>query len=278
MRRSLGKSYTEFYNECHWKSPSIRGINVKAYWWNDIINFGDLLTPVLLEFYGFNPIFATPEMSEVISSGSILHWIPEDYSGFIIGSGMMKNYPRRFPNAKILSVRGELTKHLLGLPESTLAADPGILANRLLCSRKEKKTVLGIVPHFSEKNDTRINSFARLHKKEVRIIDVKRHPKKVINEIDQCEFILSSSLHGLIVADSLDIRSQFITLLNGRSDKLFKFSDYFSSYGETVMPLIFKGDEQISELLKSMRSVPEGVSEKKERLEKQFRNLHNIFD
>ncbi|HAV11936.1 MAG TPA: hypothetical protein DCX06_00360 [Opitutae bacterium] len=40
---------------------------------------------------------------------------------------------------------------------------------------------------------------------EVKVIDVFDAPKDVIKQIAQCDFILSSSLHGLIVADSLKI-------------------------------------------------------------------------
>jgi hypothetical protein len=56
-------------------------------------------------------------------------------------------------------------------------------------------------------------------------------PKEVISQIAQCNSILSSSLHGLITADSLripNIRIEISTAIRGGD---WKFNDYYSAFG-----------------------------------------------
>jgi hypothetical protein len=64
---------------------------------------------------------------------------------------------------------------------------------------------------------------------EVRVVDVRRGPTAVIKEIAACEHILSTSLHGLIAADSFNIPAVWARrepdLWGGR----FKFLDYESA-------------------------------------------------
>lgn len=40
------------------------------------------------------------------------------------------------------------------------------------------------------------------------MIDVRFNPKEVIEKIAECEFVYSSSLHGLIVANGLEVPNQ----------------------------------------------------------------------
>jgi hypothetical protein len=64
---------------------------------------------------------------------------------------------------------------------------------------------------------------------EIHVVDVRRGPSAVIKEIAACEHILSTSLHGLIAADSFDIPAAWARrepdLWGGR----FKFLDYESA-------------------------------------------------
>ena len=36
---------------------AIRGNGIKAYWYKDELNFGDLITPLLLKHFGYMPIY-----------------------------------------------------------------------------------------------------------------------------------------------------------------------------------------------------------------------------
>ena len=72
-----------------------------------------------------------------------------------------------------------------------------------------------------------------------------------INKLCECEFILSSSLHGIILSDADHIPNMWIKL----SDKVlgdgFKFRDYFRSVGkkEICEPLILDHFIPLKELL-----------------------------
>ncbi|MGI6539152.1 MAG: polysaccharide pyruvyl transferase family protein [Caldicoprobacterales bacterium] len=85
-------------------------------------------------------------------------------------------------------------------------ADPGLLASKLLSERRQKKYSVGIIPHFSQQQE---EIFAKLnrHYQNSTIIDITKPPLEVIDNIASCEYIISSSLHGLVFADSLLIPS-----------------------------------------------------------------------
>lgn len=72
----------------------------------------------------------------------------------------------------------------------------------------------------------------------------------VIDEINQCQFILSSSLHGLIIADSYGIPNKWIEFSNKVTGNGFKFRDYFSSVGRIDNePVQIKETTRLTDLL-----------------------------
>ena len=93
------------------------------YWGHPIIpncyNFGDFITPVLLSHYcrgGAVKIARNATDADIFACGSVIEHIPDvTASVFILGSGLIKKGQRRFPNAIIYALRGELTKAELGI-------------------------------------------------------------------------------------------------------------------------------------------------------------------
>ncbi len=244
-----------------------------AYWMRGYRNFGDQVTPLLLKKYGFTPVYSSPDHAEVVSVGSILEHVPENYSGYILGSGLIHEHVRQFKNATILALRGELTRQRTGASKSVVLGDPGLLASKLMNRRKNKVHVLGLVPHRVDRADPRILMIRRRYEKDVLVIDVTRTPSAVFEDIDKCQFILSSSLHGIVTADSLGISSAWMSLSNKVSGSGFKFADYNSALGLRPNPLDLRGNESLSDLLKSTRTPPESVGEIKERLHNMFLSL-----
>lgn len=74
--------------------------------------------------------------------------------------------------------------------------------------------------------------------------------KDVIKQILSCEYVVSTSLHGLILADAYGVPNQWITLQN-RSD--FKYKDYYSSVGKKAISIRITDETRIEELLEKMK-------------------------
>lgn len=136
-------------------------------------------------------------------------------------------------NLKVCALRGARSQKklydLTGKKYDVPLADAGLLID-LLISKDNiiPKYKIGLIPHMSQQNDTMINVFSK--REEVHIIDIKRPPQEVGKEIAECESIVSSSLHGLIFADSLHIPNIHIRCKHDLPEGNFKFEDYYSSY------------------------------------------------
>lgn len=247
---------------------------IKAFWWRNNGNFGDLITPCLLKIYGFTPIWVPADSSQILSTGSILRMVSQDYHGIILGSGAMYgNMPLDLPRATVLAVRGKLTRDLMKLSNDIFLGDPGLLATRLLPKRSKKIYEIGIVPHYCDSNDSRVSDLALRFKEKIKIINVLNKPLSVFREIDQCRYILSSSLHGLVVAESFGIPTAWIKLSNLVEGDGFKFHDYYSALNETRKFEEIDGTESLPILKNLTIPVPERITLVKKQLDYAFNNL-----
>ena len=144
------------------------------------------------------------------------------------GSGLIQPVTGQNRALRVLALRGQLTRQILNAADSTPLGDPGLLAAAML-GKANARQGIGIVPHYSDKPDPMVADLARLP--GVRIIDTERGGPEVSADIARCEVILSSSLHGLVVADAYGIpnwRLRFGHQLKGGD---FKFLDYASALG-----------------------------------------------
>lgn len=205
---------------------------MNVYYWTGKKNFGDLLTDLLIKrFTGLSTNLVTPDKADLVMVGSILEHLPKDFSGVIAGAGKLHEKTIiDFPNAKILGVRGPLTAK--GLKGNIVLADPGLLADELV-PLEDKKYDLGIVPHWT---DTKLEHDPRFMKYSPKIIRVNDDPLKVITEISQCKKIISSSLHGIIIADAFGIPRRIeisprVLSHPHQEGGLFKWNDYSESIG-----------------------------------------------
>ena len=146
-----------------------------------------------------------------------------------------------FVNSKFL--RGNLSKNrverVLGEDLNIPTGDGGLLVDRWIGEKPPKKYRLGIIPHYKEKDSLFVGEMKKKYSDSV-IIDLGKKPIDVVKEIASCETILSSSLHGLIVADSFHIPNKHILLYPYGERMLgdgFKFADYYSSYGLKDNPI-----------------------------------------
>ena len=140
-----------------------------------------------------------------------------------------------YKNTKFCAVRGELSKSriekLLGKKLDITMGDAGILASYLIEDEKiEKKYSVGIIAHYKEKDEKIFKKLCDRFPNST-FIDVQDTPLNVTRKIAECETIISSSLHGLIIADSLNVPNVHIVVTNNLLGDGFKFDDYYSAYG-----------------------------------------------
>jgi hypothetical protein len=230
---------------------------------------------MLLRHFGCTPVYSPVAAAKVITVGSLLQSVPTTFSGTILGSGFIEDGPvKRYEAASILLVRGELTRSRLGVGD-VLLGDPGLLASRLVPSQSVKRYSLGIVAHYADREDARIARIARHGGAGVKIIDVRSPVRRVLREVAQCQNILSSSLHGLIVADAYGIPNRWIALQAAGDIGDYKFRDYFSSLDRESAPLILSGAESVSNLQRECVSSVEHVSRLQQNCETVFREFVN---
>ena len=165
---------------------------------------------------------------------------------YVWGSGFFKDdneSPLYRKNLKVCALRGQKTQEklsrLTGVKYDVPLADAGLLADMFADMQVEKKYEIGLIPHMSQLEDPAIKRILGMD--GVHLIDIRRTAKQVIDDIAQCECILSSSLHGLIFADSLHIPSMHILGSQALYGGNFKFEDYYSSFGLVDKPFVLEG-------------------------------------
>ena len=91
----------------------------------------------------------------------------------------------------------------------------------------EKKHKWGFIPHYIEfESDSDLDVIHHMEKLGFQIIDVCSGSEKFIDELLECENVISSSLHGLIAADAYGIPNARVNVSNKLIGGDFKFKDY----------------------------------------------------
>ena len=94
--------------------------------------------------------------------------------------------------------------------------------------------------------------FIERERNKARQIDIKHYKdwRQVIKEIVECEMIISSSLHGLILSDAYHIPNIWIKFSDETFDGSFKYLDYFASVKRPIdRPLVIRSRLDLSDLL-----------------------------
>jgi len=204
---------------------------LKVYWWAGLPNFGDLFNPeIIKEIFGYNCVWTLPDECSLAGAGSILA-IVKNSNAYVWGSGLIEEDPISQNSMVFYAVRGELTRERIGKKWANVAlGDPGLLAN-LIYKKSELQTgKIGVIPHYVDRDlpiISRINNDDRFL-----VINVSDPPASIASSISQCRLVLSSSLHGLIFADSFSIPNIHIKLSDSLTGGLFKFFDYYSAIGK----------------------------------------------
>lgn len=226
-------------------------------------NWGDELNIYLLELLTGRKVLVTNASlwhiifpsKKYICIGSILGWYETEFSEIWGAGAMTKNVILKNSLTPVHLVRGKYTRQLLiqqGCPCPECYGDPALLISKLYAPKSSKKYKMGIIPHYVEENQPYLRKYVAEHD-DVCIISMSNytHWTDVIDKINSCKYILSSSLHGLIVSDSYGIPNFWVNF----SDEMlvagdFKFRDYFSSVqrDESVSPIRVRDENDLIQL------------------------------
>lgn len=221
--------------------------------WVEGHNFGDAMTPIVVEYLsGISPVHVQhpgklfflkpkPRVPVYAVIGSIISQVTTIKNTIIWGAGFKTPQDRLWYVPKeICAVRGPLSRAKLlefGVKCPPIYGDPALLYPRFYSPPKNKKHKLGIIPHFIDFNTDGLVKFR--NDPDIKIINVKENVEKVINDINSCEKIASSSLHGIIIADAYGIPSSWVKFSNKVQGSGFKFMDYFLSTGRPYQEPIY---------------------------------------
>lgn len=202
-----------------------RAVLVPSFWWEEKKNFGDLLTPLLLPRLGIVPRLVPAAESRLVGVGSLVQHLSADYDGVLWGTGLIHDVPTDLSGATCLALRGELTRDRLGNPSVQALGDPGLLLRNYV-RRRSPRVDVGLVPHYRHRDDATLRRWVQEYASVCRVIDVRRGPVAVARQIAECATIVTTSLHGLIVADAFGIPGVWIRMPVELFGGDFKFADH----------------------------------------------------
>ena len=197
-------------------------------YWFGSSNFGDAVnTDLYHAITGCAPVWSD-KSPKIIAIGSLAQCArPGD---IIWGAGCMSEDAELHHDhtTRILATRGPLTDKQLG--SETIHGDPVTLLPKFFPMKEEKKYPLGFIPHYADYEE-----FMKMNLKG-KIINIFDPPLEVIKQVCQCERVISSSLHGVIVAEAYGIPAGWVKSDNVAGNG-FKFRDYYLGTGRDVKPI-----------------------------------------
>lgn len=217
---------------------------VNLHWYkysNDqLYNLGDYLSTVVYEYMldklGLDPHQKVPKTRHLLAIGSVL---TQGYQNATVwGSGMIaSDSPKhrislRIKNLDIRAVRGPLTREVLqkyGHSCPPIYGDPAVLMPLIYANRCDKRYDVTLVDHHSA-------PFANDMTENVHRLNImtKDYPS-FIDEIIASKLVISSSLHGIILAEAYGVPAIW---LGTPSLNPFKYQDWYLSTGrKNVSPV-----------------------------------------
>ena len=206
-------------------------------------NWGDVLSQFLLEhysgkklnkddvFYFDDAAHMLDKNGKIVGIGSSMKYVrPDDY---VWGTGCIDEHHVGDKPKKVYSVRGPLTRDILlkrGWDVPEVYGDPALLFPQIYNPTIEKKYKIGLIPHCLDFYSLDgLKAINHMEDMGIKIINVTAGINEFIDQLKECEMIISSSLHGLIAADAYGIpnyRVKISKLVHGGD---FKYKDHYAS-------------------------------------------------
>ncbi|MFN0217621.1 MAG: polysaccharide pyruvyl transferase family protein [Hyphomicrobium sp.] len=225
---------------------------VNAFWMPNH-NFGDHLNHYLLARLSKSGVVFTnidEPVKKVVAIGSILGWCNEYAIAW--GPGLASHSDCVNPATEIRAVRGPRSwKRAIecGCTAPKTFGDPALLMPRVYRPIQRKTHSVGLIPHYVDQRAV----FERYsgEGREIRLIDVLDAPERVTDAIVSCDKVLSSSLHGIIVAHAYGVPAAWVSFSDKIGGDGMKYHDHFESVQCSVEGAATCSDfPSISEMLK----------------------------
>lgn len=224
--------------------------SVNLNWWHidykdDIQNLGDMLSEVVFdymcEYYSLDKDKKTLHTRHLYTIGSILFF--ENQDATIWGSGSTERMERSLHNIihqrfmrriDVRCVRGPKTRDnllRLGIACPQIYGDPAMLLPLIYKPGIEKSSKDALlISHFQDKGVLKKNN---LNINTMDMLTTNWNEK--IDLIASAKMVISSSLHGIILAESYGVPA---ILLDVGNRDLFKYYDYYEGTGRKKIPVV----------------------------------------
>lgn len=223
-------------------------------------NFGDLLSEDVVRYVvqrnGLKPLSSRGGESpqRLLAIGSIIQFLePGDV---VWGSGVNGKHLHdlsRLENITITAVRGPKSQELLqevGYEAPSIYGDPGLLAPYIFDQERlrdhvENSSEVTLIPNLNDLPQWQAE--AEKLGESYRLVTPIGTPEAIIKKIVNSQSIVTSSLHGFILAEAYGIPR---ALVASGAEPLFKYEDYFLGTGRgeiEVSPTISSAVSKITD-------------------------------
>lgn len=215
----------------HMYHPEVFSSNANTY------NMGDYLSEIIVSYMcDVNNIVEdviTSKTKHLYAIGSILLMGYQNAtvwgSGFPFEPSSLRSIPHKktIRNLDIRCVRGPLTKMTmdrLGQKCPEVYGDPATLLPLMYNPKIDKKIDYLVIPHYQAEESIRRN----VPQENVLSMNTNDY-KKVVDKICSAKRVISSSLHGIILAESYGIPAVFY--FDMPEDYEYKYRDWYESTG-----------------------------------------------
>lgn len=224
--------------------------------WADVrSNFGDQIGPWLVqEIAGkriINTRYSTQDHGRMLATvGSVIQMLPTSATtaADIWGTGIMRDPSseeleglKKLTDVAVHAVRGKLTRNVLieqlGWDVPEVYGDPALLCPRFFTPEIDPspRANVAFVPHFKhiEYHFANAAEFQNSLGDRAHVVDVHADLRDVITQIASSKVCVSSSLHGIIIAQAYGVPWVWLytpdkNIGGGR----FKFDDFFSTLAD----------------------------------------------
>lgn len=192
------------------------------FWFRRDNNYGDVMTPFILNKLGVKHRFGLQHAAKALMIGSIAKLANPNRE--IFGSGFIRAADPVCKDAKYHWLRGPLSRKMVidaGGTAPEIYGDAALLMPEFVPA-SEKEHDIGYIPHHVDYN---------LIKEGFKVDLTKGSIEHITREITKCRKVISSSLHGIIIAHAYGIPAAWVKLSDNLTGDGMKFHDHYQSLG-----------------------------------------------